>query len=125
MRIQRRAADLGLELSSFRVPPLDGIVAPVVTFRVSDDARFKRWYVPGCAEGWLLGPRADANGSPYFGFFLTVNDSAGNWLESMAATPNNADTEESPEMHKLLPPHVAPGQIAGIAGCPARLARAG
>src|SRR5205814_1411518 len=43
--VRRRAADLGLKLSSFRAPGLDGILAPVVTLQVSDEARFKRWYV--------------------------------------------------------------------------------
>jgi hypothetical protein len=118
--VRRRAAELGLKLSSFRVPQLDGVVAPVLTLRVSDEARFKRWYVAGCAEGWMLGPRADTKGSPYFGSFVTVDDAAGNWLESMAATPNGAETEESDEMHALFPPHVAPGQIGGIAACPKR-----
>jgi len=118
--VRRRAADLGLRLSSFRAPRLDGILAPVITLQVSDEARFKRWYVPGCAEGWMLGPRANTDGSPYIGFFLTVDDSAGNWLGSMAAYPNGAESEVSPEMHTLFPPHVSPGQIGGMATCPAR-----
>jgi hypothetical protein len=122
-RIARRAPEFGLRLRSFRVPRLGGILAPVVTFRVSNEARFKRWYSAGCAESWMLGPRADANGSPYFGFFVTVEDAAGNWLESMAATPNGAGTELSPEMHKLFPPHVQPGQIGGISACPKRFSR--
>jgi len=123
--IRRRAAVLGLELSSFRAPRLDGIVAPVVTLRVRDEARFKRWYVPGCAEGWLFGPRASTNGSPYFGFFVTFDDSAGRWLMSMAATPNEGTSQKSPEMQKLFPPpHLAPGQIGDIATCPKRFARA-
>jgi hypothetical protein len=122
-RLARRAPKLGLRIRSFRVPGLDGVLAPVVTLQVSDLARFKRWYAPGCTEGWMFGPRADTNGSPYFGFFLTVDDSAGNWLGSMAATPNGAQTEVSPEMHKLFPPHVAPGQIGGMSACPKRFAR--
>jgi hypothetical protein len=118
--VRRRAVDLGLKLSSFRVPRLDGLVAPVVTLQVSDEARFKRWYVPGCAEGWMLGPRANTDGSPYFGFFLTVDDSAGNWLGSTAATPNSTESGESAAMHELFPPHVAPGQVGGISACPTR-----
>jgi hypothetical protein len=104
---------------------LDGILAPVVTLQVSDEARFKRWYDPGCAEGWLFGPRADTNGSPYFGFFLTLDDAQGDWLGSMAASPQGGDSEESSEMHKLFPPHVAPGQIGGMSTCPARFTHRG
>jgi hypothetical protein len=118
--IERRAAKLGLEIRSFRAPQLDGIVAPVVTLQVRDEARFERWYEPGCAEGWMLGPRADTNGSPYFGYFLTVDDPAGKWLGSIGATPSGAETEVSAEMHTLFPPHVAPGQIGGLTACAAR-----
>jgi hypothetical protein len=122
-RIQERAASLGLRIRSLRIPRLDGILAPVITLQVSDEARFKRWYAPGCAEGWIVGPRADTNGSPYFGFFLTVDDASGNWLGSVAASPQGGDSEESSEMHKLFPPHVANGQVGGLATCPARFGR--
>ncbi len=123
--LERRAAALGLKIRSFHAPRLDGILAPVVTLQVSDEARFKQRYDPGCAAAWLFGPRADTNGSPYFGFFLTVDDAAGNWLGSMAASPQEGDSELSPEMHKLFPPHLARGQIGGLASCPARFTHQG
>jgi hypothetical protein len=118
--VQQRAAKLGLRIRSFRAPDLDGIVAPVVTLQVGDEARFKRWYQLGCAEGWMLGPRANTNGSPYFGFFLTIEDASGNWLGSVAASPNDTESDYSPRAHELFPPHVSPGQIGGLGTCSAR-----
>ena len=122
-RVERRAAMLGLKIHSFRLPSLDGILAPVVELRVSDLAKFKQWYDPGCAEGWMFGPRAAPNGSPYFGFFLSVTDSSGNWIYSMAATPNSGSTRGSTLETQLFPPApVTPGQIGGMRSCPSRFA---
>lgn len=122
-RIQQRAAMLGLKIRSFRTPRLDGIVAPLVTLQVNDRARFKRWYDPGCAEGWLFGPRADTNGSPYWGFFLSITDSSGGRLYSMAATPNEGSSAASPRLHELLPPPPPTKGIGGMRACPARFAQ--
>jgi hypothetical protein len=111
-----------VRLRAFRVPQLDGIVAPVVTLQVSDLARFKRWYSPGCTEGWLLGPRADANGSPYFGLFLSVIDASGKWIYSEAATPNEGGFDGSALKAKLFPPRPTRG-VAGVSACPHRFSR--
>lgn len=120
--VRLRAAALGLKIRSFRVPRLEGILAPVVVLRVSDLAKFKRRYDPGCAEGWMFGPRADTNGSPYFGFFLSVTDSSGHRIYSMAATPNSGGSAGSALEGKLFPPPSVHGQVGGLAGCPARFA---
>jgi hypothetical protein len=120
--IEQRAATLGLRLRSFRVPALGGILAPLVVLQVSDLATFRRWYDPGCAEAWLFGPRA-ANGSPYFGFYLSVIDASGDWIYSMAATPNSGATAGSTLEAKLFPPPPnTPGQIGGMRACPSRFA---
>ena len=118
--IRRAAAKLGLTLRSFRAPRLNGILAPVVALQVSNEAKFERWYTAGCSEGWMVGTRADTDGAPYFGFFLTIDDSSGGWLGSVAASPNGTESGYSAEEHKLFPPHIAPGQIGGMSACPAK-----
>ena len=109
-----------MTVSAFRAPQLDGILAPVVKLRVSDEARFERWYDPGCAEGWIVGKRADTNGSAYFGSFVTVEDAAGSWLESVAAEPQGAESAMSPKLRELFPPVIHAGQFGGLQGCPSR-----
>jgi hypothetical protein len=118
-RVARRAATLGLEIRAFRVPRLDGILVPVVTLQVRNRARFKRRYELACAEAWMFGPRR-CTGSPYFGYFLTVADSAGVWLYSTAVEPNGTTGASSARVTKLLPPPTSSNH-GGLETCSARL----
>jgi hypothetical protein len=111
--ILRTAPRLGLKLASFRDPRLDGLLAPVVTLRVSDKARFKRRFDPYCVANWIFGSPVNS----HFGSFLTVTDSSGKWLESVADLPQSGSTRTSRTVTQLprARAHFAPGQL-GMGG---------
>jgi hypothetical protein len=99
--IRDAAGALGLKLMAFRVPKLDGILAPIVSVEVGNKARFERWFDPLCLAGWLFPPLnfRPADGyapSPYLGYFLTIADSSGHWLQSTAVAAYEEDTSPSP-----------------------------
>ena len=113
--IQRTAARLGLELRSFRSPRLDGLLAAVVTLRVSDEARFERQFDPYCVANRIFGSPTNS----HFGSFLTVTDSSGKWLESVADLPQSGDSRSSQEVTKLprARAHFSPNQIGMGGSC--------
>jgi hypothetical protein len=114
-QITEAATRLGLVLRSFRAPRLNGILTPVVTLAEDDSALFKRWFNPGCLPGWIFNPRVSDGPLPYFGYFLSVEDSSGHWLMSEAVTPDSAEGEQSPRGARVSPVRSAQ---PGLTGCP-------
>jgi hypothetical protein len=71
-----------------------------MALQVSDKARFKRWYDPGCLPNWILGSTTERPGgsdglSPYFASLLTITYASGDWLETMSFVPYQTDTQMS------------------------------
>jgi hypothetical protein len=99
-RVRDEATRLGLRVLVFRIPQLGGILAPVVALRVSNAARFGHWFDPGCLASWVLGypklhPRGGSGPSPFFGYFVTIEQASGAWLQSTAFAPYETYTQLS------------------------------
>jgi hypothetical protein len=114
-QVTEAATRLGLVVSSFRVPRLNGILTPVVTLAEGDPALFKRWFNQGCLPGWIFNPGGSDGPLPYFGYFLSVENSSKHWLMSEAVTPDSAEGEQSPRATRVRA--LTRGQ-PGITTCP-------
>ena len=121
--VSKAATRLGLRLVSFRLPRLDGMLAPVVHLRVGDEARFERSFNPACLPGWVFGspttrPSGGAGPTPYFGYLLSITGFSGRWLQSTAFVPYEVETQLSSRAAKRLR-RLTRGQ-RGVGVCPHR-----
>ncbi len=118
------APRVGLELRSLWTPALGGMMAPVVTFAVSDTAKFRRWFDPGCIYNWVLPwvndrPAIGSGPSPSFAVFFSITDSKGRWLERMSSVGGATETWTSRRGQRLIPARYRDAGSEGISPCPA------
>jgi hypothetical protein len=75
-------------------------LAPVIAVKVSNEARFRRWFWPQCLSYWLFPtttqrPAGSDGLSPYYGYFLTVTGASARWLSSEAVIPQSTAAQLS------------------------------
>lgn len=122
-RVGETAKRLGLKVASFHLPRLDGMLAPVVTLKVKDRARFEQGFNPACLPGWVFGtprtrPAGGAGPAPYFGYFLSITDSSGRWLQSTSFVPYEVETQLSSRAAMRL--RLLKRGQGGLGACPRR-----